>query len=203
MGRQLQKRYNQQPQDVITCPLLEGLGGKDKMSKSLGNYIALIDEPNDMYGKVMSLTDDLIVNYFNLCTNLSLEEIEAIDRQLKDKQVNPRDAKMRLAYEITKIYHGEKKAKEAQKQFEQVFSKKELPTKIAEIKFTAGETLADLLVRNKLATSKSDARRKVDQGGIKMDNEVVRDWRLKLDKSLTGKVLKVGKREFRKIKISQ
>jgi tyrosyl-tRNA synthetase len=201
MGRQLQKRYDQQPQDVVTCPLLEGLGGKDKMSKSLGNYIALTEEPNSMYGKVMSLADDLIVNYFNLCTNLSLEEIGVVEKQLKNNQINPRDAKMRLAFEITKIYHNEKKATEAQKYFEQVFSKKELPTEISEVKVSAGELLIDALVKNKLAESKSDARRKIDQGGIKVDNEVIRDWQLKLDKSFDGKILKAGKREFRKMKI--
>lgn len=201
MGRQLQKRYDQQPQDVVTCPLLEGLGGKDKMSKSLGNYIALTEEPNSMFGKVMSLTDDLIVNYFNLCTNLSLEEIEVIEKQLKNNQINPRDAKMHLALEITKIYHGEKKATEAQEYFEKVISKKELPSEIAEIKVSAGELLIDVLVKNKLAESKSDARRKVDQGGIKVDNDVMRDWQLKLDRSFDGKILKSGKREFRRIKI--
>ncbi|MCX6761817.1 MAG: tyrosine--tRNA ligase [Candidatus Moranbacteria bacterium] len=202
MGRQLQKRYNQEPQDVVTCPLLEGLGGKDKMSKSLGNYIALTEEPTEMYGKIMSLTDNLIVNYFNLCTNLSLEEIGIIEKQLKNNQINPRDAKMRLAFEITKIYHGEKKAKKAEAHFEQVFSKKGLPTEIEEIKVKSGDLLINVLVKNKLAESKSDARRKVDQGGIKVDNDVMRDWQLKLDKSFNGKILKAGKREFRKMKIS-
>ena len=104
MGRQLQKRYNQEPQEIITCPLLEGLSGGDKMSKSLDNYIALTEKPEEMYGKIMSLTDGLIIRYFTLGTYLSLEKIAEIEQELGGGKVNPRDIKMRLAFEITKIY---------------------------------------------------------------------------------------------------
>jgi tyrosyl-tRNA synthetase len=201
MGRQLQKRYGQEPQDVITCPLLEGLDGVEKMSKSIGNYIALAEEPDSMYGKVMSLADNLIVRYFKLCTDAKVEEIERIQNQLQSSDVNPRDVKMKLAYEITKIYHGEKKATEAQKYFVRTIQKKEVPEIVASIEATIGASISDVMVKAGLAKSKADARRKIEQGGVSIDGKIIGDFRYELGESDNGKVIKVGKKDFRKILI--
>ncbi len=199
-GRTLQKKYKQEPQDILMMNLIEGTDGR-KMSSSWGNTINLLDDANMMFVKVMSIGDELIVKYFIHCTRVPMEDIKKIEKKLKAKDINPRDIKIKLAFEITRIYHGEKAAREAREYFEKVFSKKEMPEEIAEIKVSAGESLIDILVKNKLAASKADARRKIDQGGIKIDNETVSDWQLKLDKRYNKKVIKAGKREFRRIKV--
>lgn len=199
MGRQLQKRYGQTPQDVITCPLLEGLDGVEKMSKSLDNYIALTEEPNSMYGKVMSLPDNLIVRYFELCTKISQSEIDEFKKQLDDKSTNPRDIKMKLSYEITKIYQGEEKAKEAEDYFVRTIQKKEIPDEVAEIRLEKEENIVDILVMAGLAESKSDARRKIEQGGVSIGGEVVRDFKFIISEDQNNQVIKVGKKDFRKI----
>lgn len=201
-GRTLLRKIKNKEKFVFITTLLENPVTKEKMmSKSLGTGVFLDETIENMFGKVMAQPDENIPQLFTDCTYIDLDEIENIKKQLIAKAINPRDIKIKLAYEITKIYHGEKKAVEAQEYFEKVISKKELPTEISEIKVLAGELLIDVLVKNKLATSKADARRKVDQGGIKVDNEIMCDWQLKLDKSYTGKILKAGKREFRRVKI--
>ncbi len=201
-GRTLLRKIKNKEKFVFITTLLENPITKEKMmSKSLGTGVFLDENNINMFGKIMAQPDENIPQLFTDCTYLSLEKIEEIKKQLKAENINPRDLKINLAFEITKIYHGEKKATEAQEYFEKVVSKKELPTEILEIKVSAGELLIDVLVENKLAESKSDARRKVDQGGIKVDNDVMRDWQLKLDEGFDGKILKAGKREFRKIKI--
>ncbi len=200
MGRQLQKRYDQEQQDVVTCPLLEGLSGGDKMSKSLNNYIALTEKSEDMYGKIMSLTDDLIVKYFELCTYLPMEEIESIKQQLKGGKVNPRDLKMRLGFEIVKIYHGEKEALKAQEHFVKTVQKKEIPEEIQMIKIQETRyKLIDLLLEVKLSTSKSEARRLIEQGGVKVNNEVVQDANREIEITKEGVLLQRGKRQFVKV----
>ena len=200
MGRQLQKKYDQEPQDIVTCPLLEGLAGGDKMSKSLDNYIALAEQPEEMYGKIMSLTDSLIVRYFFLCTDLTESEIAGIERELAGGKVNPRDLKMRLAYEITKIYHGEKKAHEAQEYFVKTVQKKEAPKAITnyELRITNWR-LVDLLVKVKLATSRSKARRLIEQGGVKVDGIVIKDVNKTVEATENGVLLQKGKRGFARV----
>ncbi|MFA6393563.1 MAG: tyrosine--tRNA ligase [Patescibacteria group bacterium] len=200
MGRQLQKRYDQPPQDIITCPLLEGLYGKDKMSKSLNNYIALTEKPEEMYGKIMSLADDLIVRYFTLCTSLPADEIAEIKREIESGKTNPRDLKMKLANEIAGIYHGEKKAAAAESNFIKTFQKKEYPDEIAPSPAPPGVSLVQLLVNEGLASSNSDARRKIEQGGVSIDGLVIKDFKYLIKESDNEKVLKVGKKNFRKIK---
>ncbi len=200
MGRQLQKRYNQKPQDIITCPLLEGLYGKDKMSKSLNNYIALIEKAEEMYGKIMSLTDDLICRYFELCAYLPMDEINKMKRQLKEDKVNPRDLKMKLAREIVKIYHGEKKAREAEEYFVRTIQKKEAPEEIETRNIKQGTwNIINLLVEIKFANSKGEARRLVEQGGIKAEGEVVKDVSRKIKITKEGVLLQRGKRRFVRI----
>jgi len=200
MGRQLQKRYNQEPQEIITCPLLEGLDGVEKMSKSLNNYIALTDKSEEMYGKVMSLRDDMIVKYFELCTNMAMDEINKIKTDLKENKVNPRDLKMKLAFEIVKIYHGEKKAREAEEFFVKTVQKKEVPDSIINYQLTINNyKLVDLLVEIKLTTSKGEARRLIEQSGIKVGGEVVKDINKEINITKEGVIIQKGKRHFIKV----
>ncbi len=200
MGRQLQNRYEQEKQDIITCTILEGLYGKDKMSKSLDNYIALEELKENMYGKVMSLADDLIARYFELCTSLPIDEIKDIKKQLKEGGVNPRDLKMKLAFEIVKIYHGEKLAKEAEEHFIKIVQKKEVPDEITnyELRIT-NINIIDLLVETKLASSKGEARRLIKQNGVKVDGEVVKDVNMEIIIKKEGVLLQKGKRGFVKV----
>ena len=200
MGRQLQKRYEQEPQEIITCPLLEGLSGGDKMSKSLDNYIALTERGEEIYGKIMSLTDNLIIRYFTLGAYLSLEKIAEIKQELDGGKVNPRDIKMRLAYEITKIYHGEKKAAEAREHFVKTVQKKEVPEEVKEWRTEKGNwRLIDLLVEVKLAVSKGEAKRLIEQGGIKLDGAAVNDINKIVEITDSGVLLQRGKRGFVKV----
>ena len=200
VGRDLIKSYLGKEKFVRTNKMMDAPDGRT-MSKTKGNGINLADSPEDMFGKAMSYSDGHILSGFELLTAVPMTEIEKMKLAM-EKGENPMIFKKKMAYEIVKIIKGEKAAEAAQKHFEQVFSKKELPTEIAEIKISAGDLLIDVLVKNGLATSKADAKRKVDQGGIKVDNDVMRDWQLKLDRSFNGKILKAGKREFRKIKIN-
>ncbi|MBI4812624.1 tyrosine--tRNA ligase [Candidatus Falkowbacteria bacterium] len=197
MGRQLQKRYDQEPQDIIMCPILEGTDGKEKMSKSLNNYIALAETAEDMYGKIMSLADNLIIRYFQLCAETPAEEIEKMENQLAKNEVNPRDLKMKLAFEIVKIYHGEKKAREAEEYFVKTVQKKEVPEEVEELKVKSGKWKAvDLLMEIKLAGSKSEARRLIEQGGIKIDGEVMKDINKEVEISGEEMMIQRGKRQF-------
>ena len=200
MGRQLQKKYKQLEQDIITCPLLEGVYGKDKMSKSLNNYIALTEKAENMYGKIMSIVDEMIGRYFELCAFLPTAEINEIKKQLKDGKVNPRDLKMKLAFEITKIYHGEKKAREAEEYFIKTVQKKETPDSITnyELRIT-NINIVDLLVDVKMAASKSEARRLIEQGGIKVGGEVIKDVNKEINIIKEGIVIQRGKRQFVKV----
>lgn len=187
------------PQAVLSFRLLEGLDGKEKMSKSLGNYIAITDTPNEMLGKVMSLPDTSIVNYFKLCTDVSLAEVEVIEAKL-GTEMNPRDAKLRLAKEIVAIYHGTDEAEKAEAYFVQAFSKKEIPDDIREITLSGPMKLQDLLAEYGLAASKSDARRKIEQGGVSIDSEKLGQPEMMIEAaSHQGKVMKVGKKDFVKI----
>lgn len=186
-GRIIQKHYDMPEQDVLTIEMLEGTDGR-KMSTSWGNVITIVDEPNDMFGKIMSVKDELIEKYFKLCTDVS--DIP--------KNENPRDNKIILGYEIVKIYHGEKKAKEAQDNFINTFQKKEIPDEMDEIKTGEGEMLVDILVSKNILDSKSEWRRLVEQNAIHdLENDTrITDVNFKLEKNLT---LKIGKKKFIKI----
>ena len=201
MGRQLQKRYNQEQQDIVTCPLLEGLYGKDKMSKSLNNYIALTEEPKGMYGKIMSLTDNLIIRYFELCSYLPLEDINKFKQQLKNNKINPRDLKMKLAREIVRIYHGEKKAQQAEEHFVKTVQNKEIPDEVRSKKLEVRSmNIINLLMEVKLVGSKGEARRLIAQNGIKVDGKIVEDANLEIKISKDGVLIQRGKRQFVKVK---
>ncbi len=200
-ARELQKEYNQEPQDIIAMPLLVGTDGKRKMSQSLGNYIGITEEPFEQYGKIMSIPDDLIFHYFELCTKIPLKEIDQLKKALK-AGVNPRDIKARLAQEIVKLYHGSLKAKRAKEEFERIFKKHLEPSKILEYKLSFTRyKLQDLLTKTKLASSKSEARRLIEQGGVKINRRVCKDWQEEIEIK-KGMIIQVGKRKFAKLEPS-
>lgn len=198
-ARPLQKEQGQEPQDVMTMKLLVGTDGKRKMSQSLGNYIGLTDAPADMYGKAMSIPDDVIIHYFELATLVPNTEIIKIKKEL-DSGANPRDVKAKLAFEITSLYHGPTKAKKAEAEFERVFRDKKTPGKMPEVPAPKqNTTLVEFIVLTKMASSKSEARRLIEQGAVKVDNKTIVDWQSSLDLK-SGGVIQVGKRKFVKIK---
>jgi len=196
-GRTIQKAYGKPQQDILTVPILEGTDGVVKMGKSEDNFIAVDDEPKEMFGKVMSIPDNLIVKYFELATEVSLDEIKKIEKAIKDGE-NPMNYKKQVAKEIIKIYHDEKAAEMAEEQFTKVFSEHKLPDDIPEHETDAKEiNLVNVMVNNKLASSKSEARRLLEQGAVKLNQEKITDEILDVD---TGEhVLQVGKRRFIKI----
>jgi len=200
MGRQVQRHYGQSEQDILTVPIIEGLDGVRKMSKSYNNYVALDEKPEDMFGKIMSLPDNLIIKYFKLCTAIPLDEIEKIEADMKADKVNPKDIKIQLGYELVKIYHNGKKALEAKENFIKTFQKKEVPDNILEIEVSEGEELSEVLLKNNFVKSKSDFKRLTNEGAITRleKNESVNDYHFKLTESET---LKIGKKRFIRIVI--
>jgi len=198
-GRDIQREYGQEPQVVLTLPVLVGIDGVNRMSKSLGNYIGIDEPPEEMYGKTMRIPDELIYQYFELVTDVSLQELQEIKRQLESGSVNPRDLKKRLAFTIVRMYHGEEAAQQAEAHFERVVVKKEIPEDIPEFTVEKGKhRLVDLLVSSGLITSKSEARRRIRQGGVSVDGSVVKDEFLELEVTRPT-VVKAGKRAFVKL----
>jgi len=197
VGRDLQREYDQAPQVCITLPLLEGTDGVQKMSKSLGNAISFNDSPADMFGRVLSIPDTLIENYFKLATRLSGEKLE---HALGEAKASPRDAKRRLAREIVEIYHSEIEAQKAQDDFDRIFVRKEAPNDAKEVQLDAGEQpLIDTLVALGATASKGEARRLITQGGVSIDNEKISDVKHQLKVDSEAKLIKVGKRKFYKV----
>lgn len=197
-GRDLQRKMNQPVQDVIACPLLIGLDGKKKMSKSLGNYIGITETPDEMFGKIMSLPDNLILQYFKLATLLTDEKIKEIEKEIIAGK-NPRDLKARLGREIVALYYGEKQADLAEKEFNRVFQKKEKPSKIPKIKILEKNlNLLDLVMRTKFMKSRNEGRRLILQGGVRIDDEVKQNWQEEI-KIKKGMILQIGKRKFVRI----
>lgn len=199
-GRILQRAFNEEPQDVMTLRMIYGLDGR-KMSTSWGNVINILDDPIDMFGKLMTLKDELVIDYFESCTRIPMIQIEEIRKSLKNKEINPKEIKKQLAKEIVTIFHNSKEAQRAQEEFEQVFEDKKLPTEIDEVEMENGEhNTQELLVKLSLAKSKSDARRLIDQGGVKVitnnNTEVVKTDTIKTEK---GMIIQVGKRNFKRI----
>ncbi len=192
-GRTLQKRYGQKEQNIVTTDLIEGTDGK-KMSKTHDNAIYLNDSPAEKYGKVMSIKDDLIERYFEFMTDLSQKDI---NKYLKK---DPRDSKGSLALEIVKRYHGEKEAEKAEEDFNTKFVKKEIPDNIPEAKLLKlTQPLVDIMVEQKLSSSKSEARRLIEQGGVKIDGAVIGDRNAVVD-PIKGMIIQVGKRKFLRVK---
>lgn len=198
VGRKLQRIYNKKEKFVLTTPMLLGLDAR-KMSKTYQNTVNIIDLPNEMYGKLMSLKDDLIIQYFKLCTGLPLAEIKKIEKDLRLRKINPRDAKAKLAREITSLYWGKKAALETEREFNKIFQEKKTPSKIPIFIISQKfYPLLDLLVHLNLVKSKSEAKRLVLQGGLRINGKTERDWRKKIQIK-DGMVIQVGKRKFVKI----
>ncbi|HOQ81022.1 MAG TPA: tyrosine--tRNA ligase [Candidatus Cloacimonadota bacterium] len=197
-GRDMQKLYNKELQVAILSPILLGTCGTRKMGKSFNNYIAVFDTSTDKYGKVMSIPDSLIMNYFNYATKVDPDEIEKIKEELVSG-VNPKFIKQRLAREIVSLYHGEEEALKAEEEFNRVFSQKELPTEIDS--YLCSESpiwIIKLLTDAKLCASSSEARRMIKQGAVSIDNAKISDENLQLDIE-DGAIIKVGKRRFIKL----
>lgn len=198
MGRQLQLNAGLDAQVVLLLPILTGTDGTKKMSKSLNNYIGLYDAPNDIYGKVMSIPDSLIVEYLNLATNFDFEMIDELKKAL-DKGENPRNIKMKVAFNITEQYAGTENAQAAQDYFINLFSKKQLPDDIAEVKLSdedMASNLTKILADNNLIASIGEGKRLIEGGGIKVNEEKITDVNYKLSKDKLPAVVQVGKRKF-------
>lgn len=197
VGRQLMREYGQEAQIALMMPILEGTDGVQKMSKSLGNYIGVNEDPNEMFGKTMSITDELICRYFELLTAISNEEIIAIKDDMASGKLNPRDAKIRLAVELISRYHSPAAAQQAKDRFISVFSKNQIPDDIPELAWDETEVfLPRFLPEHGLAESGGDARRSLKAGAVKIDGEKFGEETLVLRK---GMVIQVGKRKFVKI----
>ncbi len=192
-GRKLQKAYGKRDKCVLTTPLIEGIDGR-KMSKTYDNCIYLDDTPKDMYGKTLSIKDDLIATYMECCTDIPMKEILSIEKKMREG-ANPKEFKMRLARELVTMYHDEDAALQAEEEFTAVFAKGGIPEDMLEATAKKGELLIDLLVREKIVASKSEARRLIDQNAVSIDGTPVTSH----DQPATAGIVKVGKRKFVKI----
>ena len=198
VGRDIQREFGQDPQIILTVPLMEGTDGVEKMSKSYDNHIGLTDSYDEMYGKTLSIPDNMIEKYFLLGANADEKKMKEIKNSLNDGKTNPRDIKRELARKIVAIYHSDVLAKKAETNFDKIFIGKEVPDNIPEVKLDKDELLVDIIASNKLVSSKSEARRLIDQGAVKIDDEkcLDRDQIINKGKSI---IIKVGKRRFLKI----
>ncbi|MDY6820421.1 MAG: tyrosine--tRNA ligase [Deferribacterota bacterium] len=195
VGRDIQRRYNIEPQVAMTMPILVGLDGVQKMSKSLNNYIALKDAPEEMFGKIMSISDELMIRYYVLLSDKPISDIDKV----KNGKIHPMDAKKDLAFELVNKFHSYSAAKKALEQFERVFTNREIPKDIEEFVFSDNIDIISMLKNIGFASSKSEAKRLVIQGGVYIDNSRINDINYKLSKG--EYIIKVGKRKFAKIKI--
>ncbi|MGC8767348.1 MAG: tyrosine--tRNA ligase [Brevinematia bacterium] len=198
VGRELQIEYGKEPQVVLTLPLLEGTDGVRKMSKSYGNYIGITDKPFDMFGKIMSIPDDLIFKYFELLTDVPESEIDKYKKEIENG-ANPRDIKAVLGKKIVSFFYGEEEAIKASEEFDKVFKQKEIPDDIEERKLPVGKyNLVELIVKLNLLPSKSEVRRMIQSGGLYINGERIRDinYELNFEKET---IIKIGKRKFLKL----
>jgi tyrosyl-tRNA synthetase len=206
MGRTLQKEYGLEAQVTIMMPLLEGLDAVNKMSKSLGNYIGIAEEPGEIYGKTMSVPDELMLKYFELATDISGEDLARLKEGLSDGTVHPRDAKMRLARTFVRLFHGERAAEEAERRFVTVFQKRELPEEIAEVELPSSDLeqgsvrIVRLLVALGLQSSNGEAKRSVQQGAVRLNEQKIDDPNAVVAVK-DGDIVQVGKRKFAKIRL--
>lgn len=198
-GRKLQQAMGLRPQVAIILEILPGTDGEIKMSKSLGNDIPILAEPNDMYGKVMSLPDHVMPLYFKLATRYRPEQVAAVEQALTDGSRHPRDIKMELAREIVSIFHGEAGAAAAEEHFVTIFQQRETPEEMPEIWLAGPVGLLALMSEQGLAGSNSEARRLIQQGGVRLDDQIIRDVRQELIPDGKEHVLQVGKRKFLRI----
>lgn len=205
VGREIQREYGQSPQVILMMPLLEGLDGREKMSKSLGNYVGIDEPPEEMYGKLMSVTDELMWRYYELLTDLTPAEIAGLRRRVESGEKHPMEAKAELAYRIVEDFHGREAAESAQEHFSRVFRERETPEEMPEFTVRVpsdGLNLADVIADIGLASSKSEARRFIKQGGVSLDGERVTDPAAELRTGMEQeKVLRVGRRRFSRLRL--
>ncbi len=204
MGRHLQKEYGQEVQVALTTPIITGTDGVQKMSKSLGNYIGITEPASDIYGKVMSIPDDIMMEYFHLATTLEENEIEKIKKHLNLQKLHPRDAKMRLAREIVTLYHDSDAADKSEKEFTRVVQQKELPEDIPTVFLNAGEwgespNIVNVLAATGLVNSNSEARRLINQGGIRLNGEKVSSIEENINLNEEN-LIQAGKRKYVKVR---
>jgi tyrosyl-tRNA synthetase len=201
VGRDIQREYNQKPQIVMTMPLLEGLDGVEKMSKSLNNYIGITEPPNEIFGKVMSISDSLMFRYYELLTDISVSQVSQWQQDIQENKINPRDLKVQLAEKIVRDFWSEDDAKKAAQEFDRIFKQKKQPENMQEIELkTSAVPLIDLLIEQNILPSRGEAKRLIRQGGIYLDGQRVEDIGQILDiESKNQIVLKVGKRKFFKL----
>jgi len=206
IGRRLQEKEGMEPQDIITVPLLVGLDGKNKMSKSLGNYVGITEPAFQQYGKIMSIPDNLILDYFKLLTDVPLKEIAKMERDLNSKRVNPKKLKSSLAKEIVTFYHSKEQAEISEREFNSVFKEKKIPTKIPV--FTLNKdtlNILDLLKKTRLVSSRSEGRRLIEQKGVRIKFKdqkskiPIKNWQEEI-KIKDGMIVQVGKRKFARIR---
>lgn len=197
VGRHLQKEYGFEPQVALMMPILEGTDGVQKMSKSLGNYVGIYEEPYEMFGKLMSIPDELIIRYFELLTRVPMEVINNYRTGMEKGELNPRDVKMKLAKEIITMYHNEEEAEKAEEKFKLVFSKRDIPDDIPEVRVEESEIwLPKFLYENNMVPSTSEGKRMISQGAVKVDGNKYESENLIIDKTM---VVQVGKRKFVRI----
>jgi len=209
VGRSLQKEYGQDSQIVLTMPILEGLDGVHKMSKSLGNYVGISEEPKNMFGKIMSISDDMMFKYYELLTDVPMDEINSMREECKTGRVNPKIVKMKLAHIITEMYHDRAKADEAREGFEKVVSNKEIPEDIKVHEFDPAKLkdgkipLLALLVELGFARSNSFARQLIQQGGLKINSEKFSEENADIEKFGGEMIMQAGKRNFAKVVVKK
>ncbi len=201
VGRDIQREYNQEPQIVMTMPLLEGLDGVEKMSKSLNNYIGITEPPNEIFGKVMSISDPLMFRYYELLTDVSASQISQWQQDIQDNTINPKDLKVQLAEKIVRDFWSEDDAKKAAQEFDRIFKQKEQPENMQEIELkNSAMPLIDLLIEQNILPSRGEAKRLIRQGGLYLDGQRVEDIGQILDIGSKNQIiLKVGKRKFYKL----
>ena len=199
VGRDLQREYEQDPQAIITCPLLEGTDGIEKMSKSYGNDIGLNDSPEDMYGKTMSIKDDMIIKYFTLAADADENLLNQVKKDLSDSSFNPRDSKRLLGRSLVELYYNKDLALQAEQHFDQVIVNKDNPDDMSEFSLKKDMKIIEVLHSSDLVSSKSEARRLLNQGAIRIEGEKVSDMDMILYNG-TEYIIKVGKRRFLKVK---
>ncbi|MGA7160701.1 MAG: tyrosine--tRNA ligase [Bacteroidota bacterium] len=201
VGRDIQREFGKEPQVILTMPILVGTDGAEKMSKSLDNYIGIDDPAKEMYGKTLSIPDSLIYDYFLLATDMDPSELETLKKDLDNTSVNPRDIKRRLARKLVSIYHSEESSIAAEEEFDKIFIKKDVPDNVVEFRFQVSHaevSILQLLSETKLAASKGEARRLIEQGGVSIDGVRVADINARVQ-LLKPVVVKVGPRRFLKI----
>lgn len=199
VGRDLQREYDQEPQSIITLPLLEGTDGIEKMSKSYDNYIALDDSAQDMYGKLMSINDSMITKYYKLAVFAEKEKVSFIEEQLKDSSINPRDIKRDLAKDLVERYYDKDTALQAEKAFDQIFVKKSIPDDMPIFQVKIDSNILDILLSEKLIASKAEGKRLIGQNAIKIDGEICSDIGYVVGRGCGELIVKIGKRRFLKI----